>query len=132
DHVGGALAVFDAVPQVTHSRRPPGTVIDIDADNHRVGAHLRPVGERVRDVTDERGRLRVHLASLKAEPAVDAVWPVAEPAVGDGYGTDSRFHPCGESAALEDLAVPAHRVGALGIRVGVAPGPILPSNGELR
>ena len=47
------------------------------------------MGQRVGDVGDQRAGLCVDLAALQAEPAVDAVRPVAEAAVGDG----DRPHP---------------------------------------
>jgi hypothetical protein len=79
DHPG-FLEPGHAVADVVHAGGAAGALVDLDAGGHAVGADLGAVRERVGDVGDQRRRLGVDLAALQAEPAVDAVRPVAEPA----------------------------------------------------
>ena len=87
--------------------------------------------ERVGDVRDQRGGLRVDLAALQAEPAVDAVRPVAEAAVGDRDRPDLRRDAGLAGAAQEYLAVAADRVRAVRVAVRVAPRPVLAGDRQL-
>lgn len=77
------------------------------------------------------GRLGVDLAPLQAEPAVDAVGPVAEAAVGDRHRPDPGLDSQDPGTALEHLAVARDLVGGLGIPVRVPPRPVLPRHGQL-
>ena len=66
-HQSGPLAIFASLVEIDD---PGGTavVVDLDAADHAVGPDLRPVGQRVGDVGDERGGLGIDLAPLQAEP----------------------------------------------------------------
>ena len=130
-HRGRLLEAGHAAAHVVHADRAAGAVIDLDAGDHRVGPDLGAAGQRVRDVGDQRGRLGVDLAALQAEPAVDAVRPVAEPAVGDGHRADPGLDAGLAGAAQEHLAVAAHRVRPVRVGVRVAPRPVLAGDRQL-
>ena len=114
-----------------HAGRLAGALIDLDPGDHRVGSDLGAAVEGVRDVGDQRRRLGVDLAPLQAEPAVDAVRTVAEPAVADRDRTHFRGDAKRLRAAQEDLTVPADRVRSLRIGVRIAPRPVLTGNRQL-
>ena len=95
-----------------------------------VRADLRAVREGVGDVGDQRAGLGVDLAALQAEPAVDAVRAVPEPAVGDRDRPDPGRDAGGGRAAEEDLPVAGHRVRVVRVAVRVTPGPVLPGDGQ--
>ncbi len=126
-----ALAVLDAVAQVADAAHPTGGVVDQHPGDMAVCPHLGAVGQRVGDVGDQRARLGVDLATLQAEPAVDAMRPVAEPAVGDRDRPDAGLDPRRPRAAQEHVAVAADRVGVVGVGVRLAPRPVLAGDGQL-
>ena len=80
---------------------------------------------------DERGGLGVDLAPLEAEATVDAVVPIPEAPVGDGDGSHPGLDPSRRCAPQEDLAVPADRLGGVGVGMRVSPGPGLPRDRKL-
>ena len=80
------LAIFGSLVEIGDARSPP-VGPDLDAAHHGAGPYFCSVGESVGHMGDERGRLGVDLAALQAEATVDAVRPVAEPAVHNGNGT---------------------------------------------
>jgi hypothetical protein len=127
----GPLVVLAAGAQVVDAGDRAGPVVDRDAGRHAVGPDLGAVGERVRDMGDQRAGLGVDFAALQAEAAVDAVRPVAEPAVGDRDRADPGLDTGRLGAAQEDLAVAADRVGVVRIAVWVAPRPVLAGDGQL-
>ncbi len=130
-HVSGALSLLDRTLEVAHAGRPACPVVDLDGADHSVGTHLDAVGERVREVGDEWRGLGVDFATLQAEAAVDAVLAMSEATVGDGHRPDPGLDARGESTALEDFAVAAHRVGVVGVSVRVAPRPVVTGDGQL-
>src|SRR4051794_4236500 len=97
----------------------------------RVRADLDAVLDRVREVRDVRRRLGVDLAALKAEPAVDAVRPVAERSVGDRDRADTYADPGRQHAAPRLLGGAAEGMRRVRVGVRIAPGPVLPRDGEL-
>ena len=80
---------------------------------------------------DEGARLGVDLAALQAEPAVDAVRPVAQPAVGDGDRADPHVDAEGASSPHRQLRSGAHGMRRMRVAVPVAPRPVLPRDGQL-
>ena len=127
----GALALLPPVAHVRHSGDAAPGVVDLDADRHRVRPHLHPVLDRVREVRDQRRRLRVHLAALKAEAAVDAVGTIAELPVRDRDRAHPHLDPALERALPRHRRGPCDRMGAVRIGVRVAPGPVLTRHREL-
>jgi hypothetical protein len=69
--------------------------------------------------------------ALQAEPPVDAVRPVPEPAVGDGDRTHLGGDPELAGTAQEDLAVPADRMRPVRVTVRITPRPALPGDRQL-
>jgi hypothetical protein len=105
-------------------------VVDDDRADHAVGADLGAVRERVGHVRDQRRGLGVDLAALQAEAAVDAVRPVAEPAVADRHGADPDPDAEPLGTADEDLAVAADGVRRLPVAMRVAQGQSSPATGS--
>ena len=105
--------------------------VGLDPGRVGVGADLDAVGDRVGEVGDQRRRLRVHLAALEAEAAIDAVRSVAEGAVGDPDRADAHLDPGGERAGAGAIGAAAERVGAVRIAVRVAPRPVLARDRQL-
>ena len=114
DRAGALLELLDAAAEVADAGGPAGAFVDPDAADHGVGADLGAVRERVGDVRDERAGFGVDLAALQAEPAVDAVRTVAEPAVGDGDRPDPASIPSCSARRWEDLPVPPTGCGECG------------------
>src|SRR5689334_19682923 len=85
----------------------------------------------IRDVRDQRGCFGVHLAALEAEATVDAMWTVAEPAVGDGHRPYPGRDAQGVAPGLEDHAVTRDGVRGVRVPVRVAPRPRLSRDREL-
>ncbi len=85
----------------------------------------------VGNVRHQRAALGVDLAALQAKSPVNAVRAVAEGAVGDAHRADAHRHA--ELVGPKDQALrrAADRVGAVGVAVNVAPGPVLPGGGQL-
>jgi hypothetical protein len=106
-------------------------LVDVDTHRHRVRAHLDAVFDRVGEMRDERARLRIHLAALYAEPAVDAVRPVAEHAVGDRDRTDTHLDAEVARALPRDARRARDRMRAVRVAVGIPPRPVLPRHRQL-
>ena len=87
--------------------------------------------QRVGHVRDQRAGLRVHLASLQAEAAVDAVRPVAERAVGDAHRADAHLDPRGPRALPSAPGGARDRMRAVRVAVRIAPRPVLAGDGQL-
>ena len=127
---GSALEPHAPVVDERHPRTGPA-VVDLEADGHRVGADLGAVLDRVGDMGDERAGLRVHLAALEAESAVDAVGPVAEDAVCDRHRADAHLDAVLQSARPRPLGGAAHRMRCVRVAVRIAPGPLLARHRQL-
>ena len=127
----GALVVLASGAQVVDAGDGAGALVDHDPADHAVRPDLGTVRQRIRDVGDQRAGLGVDLAALQAETTVDAVRPVAEPSVRDGYRADPGVDAGRPGAAQEDLAVPAHPVGMVRVAVRIAPRPVLPGDRQL-
>jgi len=104
---------------------------DVDPGDHRVGADLDAVLDRIGDVGDERGRLGADLAALKAKAAIDAVRAVAEGPVRDRNRPDAHLDLTGARALPDPFGRPADRVRAVRIAVRIAPRPVLTGHGKL-
>ena len=87
--------------------------------------------DRVGEVGDQRRGLRVDLAALQAEAAVDAVGPVAEDPVGDGHRADPHLDPGRERAAPQHLGRGGERVRRVRVAVRIAPRPVLAGDRQL-
>jgi hypothetical protein len=126
-----SLEPLHAVPDVGHAGCVPGRVVDLHARDERVCPDLAPVLDRVREVRDERRRLRVHLAALEAEAAVDAVRPVPEPAVRDRHRPDAHLDPLLARSLPREQRRARNGVRAVRVPVRVSPGPELAGNRQL-
>ena len=87
--------------------------------------------DRVREMRDQRARLRVDLASLQAEAPIDAVRPIAEPAVGDRDWANAHLDPTVLGAAPCHRRRAGDRMGRMRIGVRVAPRPVLARHWQL-
>ena len=126
---GGALEALLARPVIGDAGA--SIALGLDPDDVGVGADLDPVLDRVGQVGDQRGRLRVDLAALQAEAPVDAVRAVAEGAVGDPDRADPHLDPGRMGPGAGTIGSPRDRMGAVGIAVRIAPGPVLPGDRQL-
>lgn len=129
--VGLLEALIAVFADVVDAGDPPGAVVCRDPRDHAVGADLGAVLDRIGDVGDQRRGLRVHLAGLQAEPAVDAVRSVAEAAVGDPDRADADLDPELASTLPRKLRAAGDRMRAVRIAVWISPRLVLAGDGQL-
>ena len=87
--------------------------------------------DRVGYVGHERRRLRVDLAPLQAEPAIDAMRPVAKRAVGDPNRAHAHLDPELARGAPGHVGAAGDRVRGVRIAVRISPRPVLAGHRQL-
>ena len=127
----GSLELLAPLGDVADAGAAPARVVDLDAHDHRLRPHLDAVLDRVGEVRDQRARLRVHLAALEAEAAVDAVRAVPELAVRDRHRSDAHLDPVLPRSLPGKRRRARDRMRPVRVGVRVAPRPVLPGHGQL-
>ena len=127
----GALDALVPVGDVADPCDASRRFVELDLAREAARPDLSALLDRIGDVRDQRRRLRVHLASLQAESAVDAVGPVAEAPVGDADWADPQLDVELACAGPRRLGAAGDRMGGVRICVRVAPRPRFAGDGQL-